>query len=352
MSFICSYENDGVWKMNIPLRKTNIKQHYVPQFYLKNFINDEQALFVFDIIRDKKYKNSTKNECFEKLFYDISPGFIKRFSTINEIHDEVVDDSIRIHNEQVSSKLFIHLNNMIKDKVILDFNEEELYNFVVLQMIRIPNYRQRIEHIITALVLREKFDNIKEEQYPRIVHNLLLYGVIERLYRLDFKLNQDYHHCFDCFIDEIINIRNELYKSGIVFLLNESKEKFITSTTPVNVRWKPNVLSICRGTITPSNKEHPVMYIGNNIEFLTIHFAISSNVSIFIFNKELGLEFNKMDRKIGLIEDWNSDLALNLNYSTFLKCLGKVFSGHDEFEKFVKMKNKKVNPLFVFDFNG
>ncbi|OCH26234.1 hypothetical protein A6E13_20005 [Aliivibrio fischeri] len=333
------------------LRKTNIKQHYVPQFYLKNFTNDNQVIFVFDTNKENKYQASTKSQCFEKYCYDIRPDILNQFSSETDNYEEIIDDKIRILNEQVSSMLFMHLNNKIKVKEYPNFNDDELYNFILLQIIRTPDYKKRLEHIVDAFLLRTKINNIEHEQYLNIVHNLFLYGVIESLYDLNFKLNQDYHDIFDCFIEETINIKKQLEKSGILFLSNESKEKFITSTTPINVRWKPDLFAFYKATIVDLKENRPVIDIGNNIEFLTINLAISSHVSIFIFDKEFNQNLNKMDRKIGVINDRNSDLALNLNYSIFLNNTDKVFSEINDFDKFIDMRNKRKNPTLIFHFN-
>ncbi len=334
------------------LRKTNIKQHYVPQFYLNNFTDENQFVFVFDTNNENNYQASTKSQCFEKYFYDINPDILNKFSSGADSYEEIVDDKIRILNEQVSSMLFLNLNNTVKSKEFPNFNENELYDFILLQIIRTSDYKKRIGHMADAFSLTTKINNIEDNKYLSMVHNLFIYGVIERLYNLDFKLNQEYHYVFDCFIDETINIKKQLASSGFLFLLNESKEKFIASTTPVNVRWKPDLFSHYKATVVDLKEKRSVVDIGNNIEFLTINLAISSNVSIFLFNKNFNQNLTEMNQKIGIINDWNADLALNLNYSTFLKNTDKVFSEINEFDKFINMKNKRENPKLVFSFDG
>ena len=46
------------------------KQHYVPQFYLKNFTSDDNKLWVFDRVKKEYYRNAPKDICFEKFLYE------------------------------------------------------------------------------------------------------------------------------------------------------------------------------------------------------------------------------------------------------------------------------------------
>lgn len=49
------------------------KQHYVPQFYLRNFTLGDNKLWVFDRENKEYYYKTPKDICFEKFLY--SPSF-------------------------------------------------------------------------------------------------------------------------------------------------------------------------------------------------------------------------------------------------------------------------------------
>jgi hypothetical protein len=335
------------------LRKTNIKQHYVPQFYLRNFANENEKLYAFDCNRGNNYQTSPKKECYEKLLYDINPKILNKFSDNPEHYDEIVDDKIRTLNEQVSSILFNFLNRAIKTETDFKFDRperEKLYDFIIIQIFRTPFYRERLGYLCVSFALKTGINDLNDKEFLDVIHNLLLYGVIEQLYGLDFKLNKTYHLFFDHLIDEIFNIKIQLRNAGKLFLLNNSKEHFITSNTPINVRWKPDFLAHHKALITFPGEDKPVVDFGNYIEFLTIHLPISSDFAIFIFEKELDENLTEMNRGIGIIRDWNSDLVTNLNYSTFLRSLDKVFSKNNDFEKYVELKEKRQNPALNFRF--
>ena len=46
------------------------KQHYVPQFYLRNFTSDDNKLWVFDRVKEEYYFRTPKEVCYEKYLYE------------------------------------------------------------------------------------------------------------------------------------------------------------------------------------------------------------------------------------------------------------------------------------------
>jgi len=334
-------------------RNTNIKQHYVPQYYLKNFADENGKFYVFDVNRENEYSTSPKKECYEKLLYDIKPELLNIFSKNSKHYEEVVDDNIRILNEEVSSILMNFLDGAIKTEKGFEFkrdDREKLYDFIILQTFRTPFYRERLSYLCVSFALRTGIRDLDDKEYLDAIHNLLLYGLIEQLYGLDFNLNKTYHLFFDHLIHEILNLKVQLRDAGKLFLLNKSDEKFITSNTPVNIRWKPDILAQIKALVTFQDKDKPVFDIGNYLEFMTIHLPISSDFSIFIFQKDVDKNLTKMKQAIGIIRDYNSDLALNLNYSTFLRSSDKVFSINNDFQKFLERRNNRINPALKFEF--
>lgn len=138
------------------------------------------------------------------------------------------------------------------------------------------------------------------------------------------KFNELYHFIFDHLIEEIFDIKRQLEDSGKLFLVNKTKQEFICSSTPINFSWKANNEAHYKILATTVDKK--IIDIGDYLEFLTIHLPVSSNVSIFLFDKDFDSNLTNIDFGIGLIEDWNSDLILNLNYNTMLRNVHKIFS--------------------------
>ena len=102
----------------------NKKQHYVPQFYLRNFTQNDQ-LFVFDIKSEKKYISNIKDINCDNLFYDSEPQILSGFIN-DDVNSKFIDDAIRLDAENVSVP-FIRMFNKMPD-IIDDIKKNgELY---------------------------------------------------------------------------------------------------------------------------------------------------------------------------------------------------------------------------------
>jgi len=336
-------------------RETNIKQHYVPQFYLKNFTNSNGKINVYDTIRDNRYVTSPAKECYEKYFYDIDLDIFKKFVHSDQNYEELVDDKIRTLNEEVSAILMDFLSKVRHHENCFNFpsnQRDKLYNFIILQIIRTPYYRKRLSYLNVPFSIKTGLSGeLGDEKTLDVIHNLLIYGVISSIYGKDFGLNEPFYHIFEHIIEETFNLKRQLEKAGKLFLVNKSDNKFICSSSPVNLLWKYNPLSQSKALVSLMNADSKLFDIGDYIEFQTIHLPISSDVAIFLFDKNYSYPLTLMNQGIGRIYNWNSDIIKNLNLSTMLKSYDKVFSANNNFDELIEMKNAKINPVFNFRFN-
>jgi hypothetical protein len=334
-------------------RDTNIKQHYVPQLYLRNFTNDRGKLHVYDILRDNHFVTSPAKECYEEYFYDIDTAIFKLFTDSEENYEELVDDRIRLLNEEVSSILLNFLNTVKSIKVNFQFEREDrnkLYNFIVLQVIRTPFYRERLSYLNVPFCIKAGLSgDLGDEKTQDLIHNLLILGVLNKLHDTEFHLNKLYFTIFEHLINEILDLKRQLEKSGKLFLVNKTSCEFICSSSPVNVLWKDNMLASHKALVTTFD-DKKLFDIGDYLEFQTIHLPISSDVAIFLFDKNYSQNLTAMNQGIGLIQDWNSDLLLNLNYSTMLKNGHKIYSASGDYSKMIQMRKERINPMMNFRF--
>ena len=335
-------------------RDTNINQHYVPQFYLRNFTNSNGKIAVYDAIRNNKYVTTPAKECYSKYFYDVDNEIFEKFIESKSHYEELVDDKIRTLNEEVSAILLNFLNNIKFTETTFNFPREDrdkLYNFIILQILRTPFYRERLHYLNLPFSIKTGLSGkLGDEKTQGIIHNLLIYGVLDRLYEEDFKLNDLYFKIFGHLIDEILDLKRQLYDSGKLFLVNKSDKEFVCSNSPVNMLWKPNPLAQCKALVTSFDTEDKLFDIGDYLEFQTIHLPISSDVAIFIFDKSYSVPLTLMNQGIGRIYNWNSDLIDNLNLSTMLKNSHKIFSAQGNFETIIEMAMARKNPFFNFRF--
>jgi len=336
-------------------RDTNIKQHFVPQFYLRNFANSKGTIFVYDLIRDIKHISTPAKECYQSYFYDLNLNIFKIFVDSEYLSEEIVDDKIRTLDENVSVILIKFLNEIKTCDTSFNFpkdSRDQLYNFIILQILRTPFYRNRLHYLNVPFSIKAGLSGeLGDEKTQDIVHNLLIYGVLSKLYNEDFKLNKLYYAIFEHLIDEIVDLKRQLESSGKLFLINKSDKEFICSSSPINALWKQNIYSNTKSLITTFNHEQKLFDLGDFLEFSTIFLPISSDVGIFIFDKTYSKPLTLMNQSIGRIRNWNSDLLINLNLSTMLKNNDRIFSANGNFDDIIAMKKSKKNPLLNFRFD-
>lgn len=333
-------------------RKTNIKQHYIPQYYLRYFTNDEGQLSIYDKNIEKQYLSTPLNECNKKFFYDIKLNISSQLIKGN-IHEEIVDDKIRVLNEESSAILIKYLQTLIDVEHNFKFEREEqdkLHNFIILQMIRTPFYRDRLKYLCLPFCLKMKLDSdMDEKDILAEIHNLLLYGVLDRLYNLNILFEKLYYRFFNHLIDEILYIKKQLELAGKLFLLNKTNKEFISSDS-INFSWENNPLAHIKALITPLVDELNVFDIGYYLKFNTVYLPLSSDIAIFFFDKIYATSLLPFNQGIGIINDNNSDLITNLNLSTLLKCQNKIYSSRGDYDEIIQMKNNRINPRFEFRF--
>lgn len=336
-------------------RTTNIKQHYVPQFYLRNFASDSEKINVFDVHRENSYVTSPAKECYVKYFYDVEIEYLKLFTSSPDLTIEMVDDSIRIHNENVSASTLHFLKEIRNCDESFNFpiNEREnLYNFITLQMIRTPEYGSRLAYLNLPFTIKTGLSGeLGDEKTLDLVHNLLILGVVERLHNADYKLNELYYNIFGHLIDQILDLKLQLQKAGKLFLLNKSEDEFIASSSPINMWWKNNPIAQTKALVTTFNPEEALFDIGKKMAFRTVFLPISTDVGIFFFDLLYNKELTAMNQSIGVIDESNVDLLVNLNLSTYLKCSHKIYSRSGKYDVIKELKRDKQNPRFEFRFS-
>jgi len=113
----------------IKMQIIDIKQHYVPQFYLKNF---GEQLHAFDKKTGRKFSTISKNIAMGKNFYggEISgaPSIEQALSKIESGFSGAIHELIQKENYQLLS----------------DESKIKIHNFLALQYIRTPAHRKEI----------------------------------------------------------------------------------------------------------------------------------------------------------------------------------------------------------------
>lgn len=147
-----------------------VKEHYVPQFYLNKFTDDNGLLHVYDLKQKKLYTQKPKNICFKKNLYetewqDANPK-LGKYVLVNNIENEFC---------RYESEFAILLQKIITictsvqnpNALILYGKEKEvLFRFVVNLMIRNPLN-------MDSLALSEIPEEIKNSHEMSLLRDLM-----------------------------------------------------------------------------------------------------------------------------------------------------------------------------------
>ncbi len=226
-----------------------VNQHFVPQYYLKNF-SLERKLYVFDKKINRYLANGKKLPIskigFSKNIYDVNPKLLQPFLSCNIDDEKFLDRLIEKSTERVSAPFinsFVELgdnvyNNKIENIISL-ISTEDLVDFVIVQLTRTSFYKSFTE-IIAELIMKKlaymKIENVdlRTESLTALTHNLIVISAIDKTNSWKTKskkrlLKPEYH-----FIDQPINnIIQQLKKMSKTFWVSSIDEYFITSDNPI-----------------------------------------------------------------------------------------------------------------------
>lgn len=119
------------------------KQHFVPQFYLKYFINAQSKIHVFDIVDQKQFITATANIAQDRSFYDykLLEEFIGR--------EQVIEHTLA-NTEAKWADFFRMLIAILDSNNLSSLTRDDyrqLADFITTQERRTPETRKQIDEI-------------------------------------------------------------------------------------------------------------------------------------------------------------------------------------------------------------
>lgn len=121
-------------------------QHFVPQFYLKNFSSNKKQIFVFDKINNKQYPSAIDSVASSRFFYD--------WNELDEIVGKQFIESTFSIFEGEASVAFAELISRTESDKFRGFIQEEkslISEFIWYQMIRTPEARIQGDQLAKTL---------------------------------------------------------------------------------------------------------------------------------------------------------------------------------------------------------
>jgi len=283
-------------------RQITKNQHYVPQFYLRKFVNIEDGLEILDCERRKVVAaRSPKSVCNEEYYYstnnqrdEVSQALEKEFQRIESEISKVYDDIARkfVNFEQITES----------DKMLVA-------TFMSLQYLRGPYMRKQIQKMNEQMIkqiaklhfgssyISESFDQYEKETGEKLTEGQRN-EIIEFAQKGEYEVetgNVAHLHL----IGEMEGFRNLLFGKEWLVYISKSSKKFITSDSPV-IELFPE----WTGKI----------FYGPTFLQRTHQFAMTPDILIIATDPQNPPEIGKVKRKTLFDNKGHNDKILELNF--------------------------------------
>lgn len=211
------------------------RHHYLPQFYLKGFIDPNNKPFIWvyekgnpDVIRN----DTAKNIAFQNHYYS--------FVNLEGNKDSETIENFLSHIEGLAAPVFKKIKNQCR------LNEEEkvvFAHFLALTMSRVPNYRENAERVMADL-LKKNFmaSALNTEQFKASVKRFER----ETGDKIDIPIEEFQKYALDGEYGIKVNPQMSLrviplaaqfapifYKMNWTFFIATDDYKFVTSDNPL-----------------------------------------------------------------------------------------------------------------------
>ena len=272
-----------------------VKEHYVPQFYLNKFTDDNGLLHVYDLRQKKFYTQKPKNICFKKNLYetewqDANPKLGKHVLA-NSIENEFCKYEGEFA-ELLKKIMNVCASGQNSNALILHGKERKvLFRFVVNLMVRNPLNMDSL----ALSEIPEEVNNSAEMSVFRDVMCKMGFGGADSIYLAAQKkimLTDEIEGSFPQVCVE------HLKKIGFMFFYAQNSE-FITSDIPVFLGED--------STIPCDDKT-------------CLYLALSSKIAVLFGNYNVSQKFkNRMIKlKNEYVDFFNSQIVMNHNYINIL----------------------------------
>lgn len=270
--------------------KDNRNQHYIPQYYLKNFSNDGH-IHIYDLKDKKPFTNSISNIAHKKYFYNVDTDFFKKIIENEVFEDEdFIDKLINKHNESILAAFFdsfnptrerIINNDKRETTTIIDFHS--LVDFILVQTYRNPKLQLFFEKIQEQILSKHKeIDAIKFDKIGRGIVILLVLNELH--YGRKTQIKREITEVFAPIIEEIKTWKDLVTNSYKYIYWNLTDINFLTSDFAMSfIRLNP--------------EDH----------FTTIFVPINTKIGVLLVNKKSSMWDNRITNNSSVIKVDNSE---------------------------------------------
>ncbi len=300
------------------MKKENIRQHFIPQCYLKNFSENKKFVYVYSKRNTKKgYAQSiAKTACID-YFYSIPEKYLD-LDISEDIDSNFIEKKILAENiEKIYSKL---LNKIIsaasewsiskEEKEVFNKRERDLFaSLIAIQFLRMPNIRNKYWN--AQQKIQRKRDEIAEAFKSH-------YGNIDVSKIIALKRDDDYAPVMhsELFLDE------ELITETQTLLIKKNWRYRVTKNDVVFTSDNPILLN-------PHLKNQTAFYEGFGMKGVEIIFPISRNIILTIWDDEYFPNYSSENNKFSFLTD--AELR-QYNCYQYIWANDEVYSSKNDFK--------------------
>lgn len=282
------------------------KQHYIPQFYLKQFEDKNRLIQRLDIKANKIIKpKSKKGICFDKFFYALETG-------VEDEVSQLVEEWLGSLEKHLSKRLPGIIESLFCNDAVPDEDKYDIAMLMAMLYLRGPVFRRKLNEMrlsgikqlfqMFSKIPRDKVENYFKNRYEISLTkgelNKLLNGEVD-----DLKFNNLLHLEM---MNELRGFSNMLFGQEWLVFRNQSSYPFVTSDNP----------------LSPERLERKNFYTGAFMDY-TYHFALSPKIHI-VSKMPRFVEGKKLHRKT--LTEKDDDLVLRLNLYVADTCRQFVYA--------------------------
>jgi hypothetical protein len=219
------------------------KQHFVPQFYLKTFSNDENELHIYDAKEFRVMKNrGSRGVCHDSFFYAAETG------KADEISQEIEDMLSKQIEEPLSKEIPGIVSKIEKNQQITDDDKYTLAMFMNTMWLRSPRMRNQINGMETQVLkwmnkIRYSHSSIDDEldraakELGKPISKEERDGIKEMMINeeYDIALSNKSHLRFMLDAEHLTGFTNLFYGQYWIVHISKCDRQFITSDNPITV---------------------------------------------------------------------------------------------------------------------
>jgi hypothetical protein len=319
------------------MAKEHVRQHFIPQCYLRNFSENEKFVYVYSKTnKNKGYAQSITKTAYKDYFYAIPEKYLnKALSTnidTNFIEKKILAEKIENLYSQLLSKILksasAYITHDDKEEVFNSKERDLFAALIAIQYLRMPNIRDKYWDA------QQKAQKERNEMVSAIKR---VYEDIDCSEATAMNKDDDYAPVMHSglFLDEelITGIQDQMIKKIWKYRITTNGTVF-TSDNPILLK--------------PHLNNQLAFYEGFAMKGVEIIFPISKNIILTIWDEDVFYDNVKENNKFTILT--GKELR-QYNCYQYIWANDEVFSSNNDFKliEYLKAANGDINKEILME---